>query len=227
MRRNFLRSRALASGAARLDRVLVRARRRAVSRRLGSWRSEVLAGAIERRRRESVRGRRHAAARLLGSAAARVKRRRLEGGWRALAILAERARRAEGEASARVEHADRLARGAAERSRRRVLARAWRAWREVLARRQLRGAVDAATSSLAEETVSLARQVQLLRLSGAVRVIFSATERSNRCVLCFAGYSGFGLFIQHQGWSGRRWQDFGAFRVDFCVRASVLRYPTG
>ncbi|CAM9690215.1 unnamed protein product, partial [Ectocarpus sp. 4 AP-2014] len=103
MRRNFLRSRALVSGAARLDWVLVRARRRAVSRRLGSWRSEVLAGAIDERRRESVRGKRHAAARLLGSAAARVKRRRLEGGWRALVTFAERARRAEGEASARAE----------------------------------------------------------------------------------------------------------------------------
>ncbi|CAN0328807.1 unnamed protein product, partial [Ectocarpus sp. 12 AP-2014] len=85
-----------------------------------------------------------------------------------------------GEASARAEHADRLARAAAERSTRRVLARAWRAWSEVLARRRLQGAVGAATSSLEEETVSLARQVQLLRLSGAVRVIFSAAERSNR-----------------------------------------------
>ncbi|CAB1114525.1 unnamed protein product [Ectocarpus sp. CCAP 1310/34] len=191
MRRNFLRSRALVSGAARLDWFLVRARRRAVSRRLGSWRTAVLAGAIDERRRESVRGRRHAAARLLGSAAARVKRRRLEGGWRALATFAERARRAEGEASARSKHADRLARAAAERSRRRVLARAWRAWSEVLAQRRLQGAVGAATSSLEEETASLARQVQLLRLSGTVRVIFSAAERSNRVLL-------------QRGWRGLR-----------------------
>lgn len=178
------RSRAVVSGAARLDGVLFRSRRRSLARGLGVWRSESLAEAIAAGRRQGVRGSRHAAARLLGSVAAHGRRRRLEDGWRALALRASDGRRAEAAAAARAEHADLLARGAAQRSRRRALGAAWREWRELLARRRLRGAVGAATSSLTERAASLARQVQLLRLNGAVRLVVSVAGRSNRYVLC-------------------------------------------
>lgn len=182
LRSRVHRSRAVVSAAARLDGVLFRSRRRALSRGLGVWRSESLAEAIAEGRRQGVRDRRHAAVRLLGSVAARVRRRRVEDGWRALALCASEGRRAEAAAAARAEHVELLARGAAQRSRRRVLVAAWKAWRELVARRRLRGAVGAATSSLTERTASLARQVQLLKLGGAVRVMVSVAERSNRYV---------------------------------------------
>ena len=176
------RSRAVASATDRLNGVLLRSRRRALSRGLGVWRSESLAEAIAAGRRQGVRDSRHAAVRLLGSVAARVRRRRLENGWRALALCASDGRRAEAAAAARAEHAELLVTGAAQRSRRRALVAAWKAWRELVARRRLRGAVGAATSSLTERTASLARQVQLLRLGGAVRLVVSVAERSNRYV---------------------------------------------
>lgn len=177
-------SRAVVSGTARLEGVLFRSRRRALSRGLGVWRSESLAEAIAAGRRQGVRDSRRAAARLLGSVAARVKRRRLEDGWRVLALRASDGRRADAAAAARAERVGLLACGAVQRSRRRVLVVAWRAWRELLARRRLRGAVGAATSSLTERTASLARQVQLLRLGGAVRLMVSVAERSNRYIYC-------------------------------------------
>lgn len=175
-------SRGLVTGAARLDAVLFRARRRTLSRRLGAWRSESLARAVAAGAHHAVRDRRLAATRLLGSAASRVKRRRLEIGWRAMEGVAADGRRAEAAAEARAERVGVVARVAAERVRRRALTRAWAAWKEALARRRVRSAVTAATSSLAGETVALARQVHLLRLGGALRLMASAAERSNRYV---------------------------------------------
>lgn len=182
LRNRVQRSRALVSGAARLDGVLFGSRRRALSRRLGVWRSASLAETIAAGKRQGVRDKRQAAVRLLGSVAARVKRRQLENGWRALAVFAADGRRAEAAMVARARHASLLVRGAVERSRRRVLVSTWTAWRELLARRRLRGAVVVATSSLTERTAFLARQVQLLRLDGAVRLMTSVMKRSNRCV---------------------------------------------
>eukprot|EP00903_Cladosiphon_okamuranus_P010836 g10237.t1 len=185
------RSRAVVSATARLDGMLFRSRRRALARGLGVWRSESLAEAIAAGRRQGVRDRRHAAARLLGSVVARVRRRRLESGWRALALCALGGRREEAAAVARAEHVELLTRGAVRRSRRRLLVTAWKAWKEQVARRRLRGVVGAATSSLTERTASLARQVQLLRLAGAVRLMVSVADRSNRALL-------------QRGWRGLR-----------------------
>lgn len=141
-----------------------------------------MALAVASSRREGVRDRRLAAVKLLGSAASRVKRRRLENGWRALETVAADARRADEAARARAEQVDLLARVAVERAKRRTLGRAWAAWKEVLARRRVHREVIEATSSLAGQAAELARQVQLLRLGGAVRVLASAAEKSNRYV---------------------------------------------
>eukprot|EP00752_Nemacystus_decipiens_P016258 g14538.t1 len=178
-----LRSRAVVAATARLDGVLLRSRRRALSRGLGVWRSASLAEAIAAGRRRGIRDSRLTAARLLGSVGVRVRRRRLEDGWRALALRVADGRRAAAAEAARAEHAEVLARGAAQRLRRRMLAAAWRAWKELVAQRRLRGAVGAATSLLTEQTASLARQVELLRLGGAVRLMLSVAERSNRFLL--------------------------------------------
>ena len=203
LRSRVRRSRAVVSAAARLDAVLFRSRRRALSRGLGAWRSESLAEAIAAGRRRAVRDGRHAAARLLGSVAARMRQRRLEHGWRALALRASDGRRAKAAAAARAEHMELLARQAARRSRRRVLVAAWKAWGEQVARRRLRGAVGAATSSLTERTTSLARQVQLLRLDGAVRLVISVAERSNRYIVgCPLSGVGRSLLVL----SSRRWR---------------------
>lgn len=213
------RSRVVVSATARLDGVMFRSRRRALSRRLGVWRSESLAGAIAAGRKQGVHDRRHAAARLLGSVVARVRRRRLESGWRALALCASDGRRAEAVAVARAEHVELLARGAVQRSRKRALVTAWKAWRELVARRRLRGAVGAATSSLTERTASLARQVQLLRLGGAVRVVASVAERSNRCVSRRCPLSGV-MSLNDVGWGGRvRWLPT---RIYCCACCPVL-----
>lgn len=190
MRSRVRRSRALASGAARLEGALAGARQRTLSRRLGIWRSESLAGVIAAGERRAATDRRREAVRRLVSTVARVRRQRIEGGWRALVLCAVDRRRVDVERASRAARADLLARGAAERSRRRVLARAWKAWAELLVQRRLRGAVGAATSSLEGERASLARQVQLLRISGAVRLMVSIAERSNRCAVVRVSFDG-------------------------------------
>lgn len=176
-------SRALVSGAVRLEGILFRARKRALSRRLGAWRSASLAEAIAEGGRQAARGRRVAAVRVLASVSARVRRRKLEGGWRALVLLVADGRRVESEQASRSERAGVLARRCADRARARALAGAWGAWTRAVAQRRLRGAVCTATSLLEGERASLARQLQLLKLTGAVRLMVSVTERSNRCAV--------------------------------------------
>ena len=176
-------SRALVSGAVRLEGILFRARKRALSRRLGAWRSASLAEAIAEGGRQAARGRRVAAVRVLASVSARVRRRKLEGGWRALVLLVADGRRVESEQASRSERAGVLARRCADRARSRALAGAWGAWTRAVAQRRLRGAVCTATSLLEGERASLARQLQLLKLTGAVRLMVSVTERSNRCAV--------------------------------------------
>lgn len=174
-------SRALVTGATRLQGTLFRARRRALSRRLGVWRSESLAEAIAEGQRQAVREHQHAAVRLLASTARRIKRKRFESGWRALATFAAECRREEGKRASRSERAGLLVQRTLERSRKRELAKVWKAWVGHLTRRRVQGKVDAAVSSLEEEKASLAREVKMLKLGGAVRLIVSSAERSNRC----------------------------------------------
>lgn len=173
------------TGATRLQGTLFRARRRALSRRLGVWRSESLAGAIAAGQKQAVRDRRRAAVRLLASTAGRVRRRRLESGWRALATFAAESRREEAEHASRSERAGLLVQRTLERARKRELSKVWKAWVELLTQRRMQGEVGAAVSSLEEEKASLAREVAMLKRAGAIRLIVSAAERSNRCVADF------------------------------------------